>query len=117
MTNISRPTRRRCSSGPAWFPNRWDRACKDCKRGNASKGKLDSSKIPRFDDLVATMQAEYPDYLPRDSSEAESKLFDMLVEGNPQKMTHGESYKQALEHLIEQRQRTPGPITSRSGAI
>jgi len=64
-------------------------------------GNLDPSKLKGFDLLTRSMMNSYPHILGTDAEKAESKLFDMLVRGNPQKMTESEAYEQAFNHLAE----------------
>jgi hypothetical protein len=78
-----------------------------------ARGDLDPSKLKGFDLLARSMRNSYPHILGSDEEQAADKLFDLLVKGNPPKMTEHEAYEQAFNHLAEHGKREPEKWTTK----
>jgi hypothetical protein len=73
-------------------------------RQRAASGQVDASHIKGFDLLTRTMRNSYPELLGDDEQEAESRLFDFLVHGNPEPVSEDDAYQQAFDRLMETKQ-------------
>jgi hypothetical protein len=72
-------------------------------KARAARG-IDQDAVKKLDIVGQSMAASYPEYF-QSGENAEEKLFDYLLAGNPELMPENEAYETALDELRQQRER------------
>jgi hypothetical protein len=76
-------------------------------QARAARGNLDVASLRGFDDVSERLAEEMPHVFAGHESDKEQRLLDLLLEGNPERMSEQDVYEQALDVLREHKAELP----------